>query len=190
MEVIWNAFRDALGLLLYADPPTLRIVGLSLVVSALATLLATLAGVPLGVVLAMHHFPGHRLLTAMVNTGMGLPPVVVGLIVALLLWRSGPFGGLDLMYTPRAMIVAQWMVAIPLAAGLTAAAIGLLDRELLGALRVDGANEVQAGWELIRIARTQVLGAIAAAFGRAISEPRASLMLRAHPLNAPPSPPP
>jgi tungstate transport system permease protein len=184
MDVIWNAVRDALGLLLHADLPTFRIVGLSLVVSGLATVLATLVGVPLGTLLAIHRFPGHRFLTTLVNTGMGLPPVVVGLVVTLLLWRSGPLGWLGLIYTPTAMIVAQWMVAMPLAAGLTAGAIRLLDRELMGALRVDGATEVQVGWELIRIARTQVLIAIAAAFGRAISEVGASLMVGGNILNA------
>lgn len=184
MEVIWNAVRDALGLLLHADLPTFRIVGLSLIVSGLATALATLVGVPLGVLLAMHHFPGHRFLTILVNTGMGLPPVVVGLVVALLLWRSGPLGWLELIYTPKAMIVAQWMVATPLAAGLTAGAIRLVDRELVSALRIDGATEIQVGWELIRIARTQVLIAIAAAFGRAISEVGASLMVGGNILNA------
>jgi tungstate transport system permease protein len=184
MEVIWNAIRDALGLLLHADPTTLRIIGLSLVVSGLATVLATLVGVPLGVLLAVHHFRGHRLLTTLVNTGMGLPPVVVGLVIALLLWRSGPLGWLGLIYTPMAMIAAQWMVAMPLAAGLTAGAIRLLDQELVSALRVDGAGEVQVGWELIRIARTQVLIAIAAAFGRAISEVGASLMVGGNILNA------
>jgi tungstate transport system permease protein len=184
MEVIWNAVRDALGLLLQADPATLRIIGLSLVVSGLATVLATLVGVPLGTLLAVHRFRGHRFLTTLVNTGMGLPPVVVGLVVALLLWRSGPLGWLGLIYTPMAMIVAQWMVAMPLAAGLTAGAIRLLDREFVSALRVDGATEVQVGWELIRIARTQVLIAIAAAFGRALSEVGASLMVGGNILNA------
>lgn len=184
MEVIWNAVRDALGLLLCVDPLTFRIVGLSLIVSGLATVLATLVGVPLGTLLALRRFPGHRFLTTVVNTGMGLPPVVVGLVVALLLWRSGPFGWLGLIYTPIAMIVAQWIVAMPLAAGLTAGAIRLLDRELVSALRVDGATEVQVGWELIQIARTQVLIAIAAAFGRAISEVGASLMVGGNILNA------
>jgi tungstate transport system permease protein len=184
LEVIWDAFRDALGLLLRADLPTLRIVGLSLAVSGLATALATLVGVPLGAVLAIHRFPGHRFLTTLVNTGMGLPPVVVGLVVALLLWRSGPLGWLGILYTPTAMIVAQWIVAMPLAAGLTAGAIRLLDQELLGALRVDGATELQVGWELIQIARTQVLIAVAAAFGRAIAEVGASLMVGGNILNA------
>jgi ABC-type tungstate transport system substrate-binding protein len=132
----------------------------------------------------MYRFPGQRLLTMLINTGMGLPPVVVGLGVALLLWRSGPLGRLGILYTPAAMIIAQWIVAMPLAAGLTAAGIRLLDRELLGALRVDGATELQVGWEVLRVARTQVLVAIAAAFGRAIAEVGASLMVGGNILNA------
>jgi tungstate transport system permease protein len=114
---------------------------------------------------------------------MGLPPVVVGLGVSILLWRSGPLGDLALLYTPAAMILAQCIVATPLAIGLTASALGLLDRELVGSLRVDGAREWRVGWELLRAARPQVLVAIAAAFGRAISEVGASLMVGGNILN-------
>lgn len=184
MEVIWSALRDALGLLLSGDPATYRVVGLSLAVSGLATALAAAVGVPLGALLAVYRFPGHALVTSLVNTGMGLPPVVVGLALAMLLWRSGPLGWLGIIYTPAAMVAAQWIVAMPLAAGLTAGALRLLDRELLGALRVDGASEARVGWELVRMARTQVLVAVAAAFGRAISEVGASLMVGGNILNA------
>ena len=95
----------------------------------------------------------------------------------MMLWRSGPLGGLALLYTPTAMVIAQCIVATPLATGLTASALGLLDHDLLGALRVDGATEWRVGRELVRAARPQVLVAVAAAFGRAISEVGASLMV-------------
>jgi tungstate transport system permease protein len=177
MTLVWQGLLDALGLLAARDPGTLRVAGLSLAVSGLATLLAALVGVPLGAALALRRLPGGRLLAGLVNTGMGLPPVVVGLGVSILLWRSGPFGPLALLYTPAAMVAAQFIVAMPLAAGLTRSALGLVDADLVGALRADGAGEWRVAWELLRAARAQVVVAVAAAFGRAISEVGASLMV-------------
>lgn len=184
MELIWEGFAGAVGLLVHLDPATMRIAGLSLLVSGLATLLAALVGVPLGVLLALRRFRGHALATVLVNTGMGLPPVVVGLGVSLMLWRSGPFGSLALIYTPAAMVLAQFIVAAPLAAGLTRSAVGLLNLELVEALRADGAGEWRVGWETVCAARPGVLVAVAAAFGRAISEVGASLMVGGNILNS------
>jgi tungstate transport system permease protein len=183
VDLVWEGFVAALRLLAQGDRQTYQVAARSLLVSGLATALAALIGIPLGALLALGTLPGRRLIAALVNTGMGLPPVVVGLGVSILLWRSGPLGGLALLYTPAAMILAQCIVATPLAAGLTAAALTLLDRDLLGALRADGAREWRVGWELVRAARPQVLVAIAAAFGRAISEVGASLMVGGNILN-------
>lgn len=183
MELIWQGLLDALRLLATGDPQTYQIAARSLLVSGVATALAALIGIPLGALLALGTMPGKRPIAALVNTGMGLPPVVVGLGVSILLWRSGPLGGLALLYTPAAMVLAQCIVAAPLAAGLTAAALGLLDPELVGALRADGAREWRVGWELVRAARPQVFVAVAAAFGRAISEVGASLMVGGNILN-------
>lgn len=183
MDLIWQGFLDALRLLVGRDPATMQIAALSLAISGTATLLAAIVGVPLGTTLALRRFPGQRLITGLVNTGMGLPPVVVGLTVSIMLWRSGPLGGLALLYTPAAMVAAQFIVAMPLAAGLTRAALGALDGDLLGALRADGAAEWRVGWEVVRAARVQVLVAVAAAFGRAISEVGASLMVGGNILN-------
>ena len=177
MDLIWQGFVDAIALLLRADAVTLAIAGRSLVISGLATALAALVGIPLGALLAVRRFPGHRLLLSLVNTGMSLPPVLVGLGLSLLLWRSGPFGPLALLYTPAAMVLAQCIVATPIAAGLTRAALVPLHGELTGSLRVDGASEGRVGWELLLAAWPQVLVALAAAFGRAISEVGASLMV-------------
>lgn len=177
MELIWEGFAGALRLLLTGDAGTLRILALSLGVSGLATALAAVAGVPLGAALALRRFPGRSLAVSVVNTGMGLPPVVVGLGVSILLWRSGPLGPLALLYTPAAMVLAQLIVAAPIAAGLTRSALGLLDPDIIEALRVDGAEGPRVGWEAVRAARPQVLVALAAAFGRAISEVGASLMV-------------
>lgn len=177
MRLFLDAFSEAIALLFVGDPETLRIASLSLLVSGAATLVAALVGVPLGVWLALHRGRSQRVLVMLINTGMGLPPVVVGLVVAMLLWRSGPFGMFGLIYTPVAMIIAQWIVATPIAAGLTCAALLLLDSELSEALRLDGAGEWRVRYELVRIAYAPVCVAITAAFGRAISEVGASLMV-------------
>ncbi len=183
MDLIWQGMVDAFGLLAQGDPATLRVAGLSLAVSGLATALAAFVGVPLGALLALRRFHGRRLLVNLVHTGMGLPPVVVGLGVALMLWRSGPLGKLGLLYTPAAMVVAQFVVAAPLAAGLTAAAVGLVDPDLVAAFRVDGASEGRVLWEILGAVRPQVRVAVAAAFGRALSEVGASLMVGGNILN-------
>jgi tungstate transport system permease protein len=167
----------AIRLILHGDPQFREIVWRTLVVSGWATLLAVLAGVPLGVALAIGRFPGRGALSVVVNTGVGLPPVLVGLVVTILLWRSGPFGFLGLLYTPSAMVLAQWIVACPLAAGVTRTAIELLEPELVDALRVLGAGPLRTSWELVRAALPQVRYAAAAASGRAISQVGASLMV-------------
>jgi tungstate transport system permease protein len=177
VELVWEALLAALGLIVRVDPELLRIGGLSLVVSGCATALAALLGVPFGLALHLARLPGRQAIALAVNVGMGLPPVVVGLVVTLLLWRTGPMGSLQLLYTPAAMVLAQLIVALPLVAGFTRAAAGLLDSELAPALRIDGAGERRVGLELARAAWPQVLVAVAAGFGRAISEVGASLMV-------------
>lgn len=177
MDLIWEALRDAGGLIARADAELLRIALLSLAVSASATAVAALLGIPLGVALHIGNFRGRATASVAVNAGMGLPPVVVGLVVMLLLWRTGPLGALRLLYTPSAMVVAQVVVALPLVAGITRAAISLLDADLPLAMRADGASETRIGLELAVAALPQVLVAAAAGFGRAISEVGASLMV-------------
>ena len=177
MDLIVGAFADALSLILHADAALVRISALSLAVSGSATALATLLGVPLGVALHLRRVPGSPWITLIVRTGMGLPPVVVGLVVFLLLARAGPLGSFRLLYTPSAMALAQCIVALPLIAGFTASALDLLEAEIALAMRVDGADEFRVAWELFRAARTQVVLAIAAGFGRAIAEVGASLMV-------------
>jgi tungstate transport system permease protein len=177
VDLIWDAVAQAARLVLSGDPELRRITWLSLVVSGTATLLAALIGIPLGAALHLGRLPGRGLATALVNTGMGLPPVVVGLLITILLWRSGPLGPLGLLFTPPAMVLAQFIVALPIVAGLTHAALGLLDPEVTAALRADGATEPRVAWELARAARAQVVVAVAAGFGRAIAEVGASLMV-------------
>jgi tungstate transport system permease protein len=177
MDLLREAIVEAGRLVLSLDPELRQIAALSLAVSGSATLLAALIGIPLGTALYLGRFPARGLATALVNTGMGLPPVVVGLLITILLWRSGPFGGLRLLYSPPAMVLAQFCVAAPIVAGLTRSALGLLDPEIRAALRTDGASERRVAYELARAARGQVLVAVAAGFGRAIAEVGASLMV-------------
>jgi len=177
MDLLWEALRDAVGLIGRADPELLRIAGLSLGVSAVATGLAGLIGIPLGIALHLGRFVGRAPATLLVNAGMGMPPVLVGLLLTLVLWRTGPLGSLGLLYTPAAMVTAQVVVALPLIAGFTHAAISLLEPDLAPAMRADGASETRMGFELARAAQPQVLVAVAAGFGRAISEVGASLMV-------------
>jgi tungstate transport system permease protein len=168
---------DAVSLIAHADAELVRIAGLSLIVSGTATGVAAVIGIPLGIALQIGRLPGRSAAGVVVNAGMALPPVVVGLLVTLLLWRTGPLGSLRLLFTPPAMVVAQTIVAIPLIAGFTRAAISLLEPDLVLAMRADGAGETRIGLELALATRAQVLVAVAAGFGRAISEVGASLMV-------------
>ncbi|MGI9147256.1 MAG: ABC transporter permease [Chloroflexota bacterium] len=178
MELLWNGLVAALDLIRRADPELRSIAALSVAVSGTATVLASLLGVPLGVLLHLKsRVLGWRALGLLVNTGMSLPPVLVGLVVTLLLWRTGPFGALQLLYTPSAMVLAQLVVALPLVAGFSGAALSLLDADLALAMRADGASDSRVGFELVRAAGASVLLAVAAGFGRAISEVGASLMV-------------
>jgi tungstate transport system permease protein len=177
VDLLVEAVRDAVQLIVQRDPELVGIAGLSLAVSGLAAALAGLLGVPLGATLHLARWRGRRAVVVAVNTGMGLPPVVVGLLVTILLWRTGPFGSLRLLYTPVAMVVAQLIVALPIVAGFTNAALGLQDPDLTSAMRADGAVEGRVAYELIRATSGPVLVAVAAGFGRAIAEVGASLMV-------------
>jgi tungstate transport system permease protein len=150
--------------------PLYEVLARSAFVSVSATLVASLIGIPLGTLLAMAHVPGRNLLTAVVNTGMAVPTVVVGLAVAMVLWRSGPLGALGLIYTVRGMIIAQVLIATPLITGITMAALQLLPQELPDQLRGLGANRGQVLMRMWIEARLPLLAAAMAGFGHAISE--------------------
>jgi tungstate transport system permease protein len=159
------------------DPDVWPIAWRSLWVAGAAVLLAALAGVPLGAGLALARFRGKGLATALVHTGMGLPPVVVGLAVYLLLSRSGPLASLGWLFTPQAMVLAEAVIALPLVAGLTAAAVAAVPPDLYLQVRALGASRRQARRAVLREARPGVVVAVAAAFGRAVSEVGAALMV-------------
>ncbi len=177
MELLWAGLQRALGLLLRGDPEVLAITALSLQVSGAATLLALAVGVPLGTTLALTRFPGRALLVAAVNTGMGLPPVVVGLGISIVLWRSGPLGALELLYTPTAMVLAQFVIAAPVVIGLTLAAVQQIPPAFRLQMQALGASRTQLLLVLIREARLPMLAAVMAGFGAVISEVGASLMV-------------
>ncbi len=159
------------------DPELWPIIGLSLRVSGTALLISSLAGIPLGAWLGLAQFRGKRLAAALVHTGMALPPVVVGLVIYLLLSRSGPLADLGWLFTPQAMILAQTVLALPWVVGITVAAVAAVPAELLLQVRSLGASRWQARWTLLREARQGVLLAVAAAFGRSISEVGAVMMV-------------
>jgi tungstate transport system permease protein len=150
--------------------PLHEVLARSALVSLSATLVACLVGIPLGTALALARVPGRRLLSAVVNTGMAVPTVVVGLAVAMLLWRSGPLGDLDLVYTVRGMVIAQVLIATPLVTGITMAAVGALPAELPDQLRTLGASRTQLVLRLWVEARLPLLAAAMAGFGHAVSE--------------------
>ncbi len=177
MDLIWDGIREAFDILRTGDFDLWEITVRSLLVSGSATAVSLLIGVSVGALLAFNEFPGRNLAFALVNTGMGLPPVVVGLLVALLLWRSGPLGQLNLIYTPAAMVVAQTVIAAPIVTGFSAAALRSLNPKLRAQIYALGASRLQMLWLVLREARLPLLAAVMAGFGAAISEIGASLMV-------------
>ena len=175
MGELADGFREAFRLIATGDADLRAIALRTVVVSGTATLLAMLVGVPLGYALASGRFAGRTPLLAVVNTGMGMPPVVVGLVVWLMLVRSGPFGDLELIYTKRAMIIAQFIIATPLVIGFTVAAVQALPTELPELLSVLGAGRLRSLWLLAREAQLGLLAAVMAGFGAVVSEVGASM---------------
>ncbi len=148
---------------------------LAVCLSALAVAVAI--GVPAGIWLGGRSFPGRGAAVALVNSGMGAPPVVVGLLVALLLWRSGPLGAAGLMYTPTAMVLAQILIALPLVVGITLAAVAALDRDWPLQVRTLGVPRPHQLWLLLVEIRLGLLAAVIAALGGILSEVGAVLMV-------------
>ena len=177
MEIFLTGLSRASGLLFSFDRELYSIVFLSLKVSGLAVVLAGLAGVPLGALCALRRFPGRGLLVTVLNTLMGLPPVVAGLVVYMLLSRSGPLGFLELLYTPGAMVIAQTAIAAPIVAALTWSAVASVDPRARETAITLGASPRAAEWRVVLEARLGVLSAVIAGFGRAMAEVGAVLMV-------------
>jgi tungstate transport system permease protein len=177
MGLITEGILEAARLLLAGDPEVWRITLLSLQISGAATLLSLVVGIPAGTALALTRFPGRGLVVSLVNTGMGLPPVVVGLFVTILLWRNGLLGALELLYTPTAMVLAQLVIAAPIVTGLTLAAVQQIPERFRLQILALGASRLQMTWVLVKEARLPMLAAMMAGFGGVISEVGASMMV-------------
>ncbi len=177
MELIYEGIKKAVYLLVTLDAEVVKITLLSLQVSGSATLLSLLIGVSIGTAIALSQFPGKRFVVSLINTGMGLPPVVVGLFVTIFLWRRGPFGFLGILYTPAAMVLAQAVIATPIVMGITVAAIQHLPQRLRLQILALGATRFQMVWILLKEAKLPLLAGVMAGFGGVISEVGASLMV-------------
>ena len=177
MNDLVRGLTQAIRLILLADPALMEIIFLSLRVTGFALVISTLVGVPMGAALGLTRVRARRLIMALLYTGMGLPPVVVGLFVYLMLSRSGPFGQLSWLFTPSAMVVAQVIIAFPLVSGLTMTAVQAVDPALRLQVRSLGATRLQEVWAVLREARIGVVAAIVAAFGGIISEVGAVMLV-------------
>src|SRR5215471_7291580 len=177
MDLVASGIRQAIALIVGADREIWEILWLSLQVSGSATLIALGLGIPAGAGLALARFPGRGLVVSAVNTGMGLPPVVVGLFVTMLLWRSGPLGGMEILYTPVAIVIAQAVLASPIVTGITLAAVQNVPDGFRLQLYGLGASRSQMVWMVLREARVPMLAAVMAGFGGVISEIGASMMV-------------
>ena len=177
MDLVWDGLREAVRLLARNDGDVYEIAWRSIYVSGTATLISLALGVGIGAVLAFRQFRGRLIIMALVNTGMGLPPVVIGLVIAILLWRSGPLGQLNWIYTTKAMIAAQVVIATPVITGFTAASLSSLHPRLRLQVYALGASRLQMLWLLLQEVRLPLLAALMAGFGAAISEVGASVMV-------------
>jgi len=177
MDLIGNGIVEAFDILLTGEHDVWEITLRTLLISGTATAISLFIGIGAGAFLAFRRFPGRNATVAVANTGMGLPPVVVGLLVAILFWRSGPLGQLHWIYTPAAMVVAQVIIAAPLVTAFSAAALSALPPRLRPQLYALGASR----WQMLRLvlveARLPLLAALMAGFGAAISEVGASIMV-------------
>jgi tungstate transport system permease protein len=177
MEDILQGIQQAIGLIFALDPVLYEIIWFSLYVSGVALVFSTLIGIPLGAFLGLKRFKGRRLITALLYTGMGFPPVVVGLFVYLMLSRSGPAGSLGWLFTPNAIILAQVIISFPLVAGFTMAAVMGVDPNLRRQLMALGATDWQATVATLAEARVGVVVSIIAGFGAVISEVGAVILV-------------
>jgi tungstate transport system permease protein len=177
VDLIWDGIREAFRIMGSGDYSVWEIALRSVLVSGTATTIALLFGITVGAAVAFNEFPGRNLAFSLLNTGMGLPPVVVGLVVAIMLWRSGPLGDLGLIYTPAAMVIAQLVIAAPIVTGFTAAALRNLHPRLRSQLYGLGASRLQMLWLVLWEAKLPLLAAVMAGFGGAISEVGASQMV-------------
>jgi tungstate transport system permease protein len=177
MELLLEGLKKAIEMILSGDPEIFEITLLTLRVSITAVLISTLIGLPAGMLLGLSRFPGRRLLLALINIGMGLPPVVAGLWITLFLWRSGPLGDFAWLYTPTAIILAQILVSLPIVTALTSTAFQQINPKMILQVKALGATRLQLYWILMKEVKLAILAAIIAGFGRVIAEVGAAMMV-------------
>jgi len=177
VDLILEGIFKAFYLLFTLDSEVMGVTLLSLQISGTATLISLLVGISVGTTVALAEFPGRKFVVSLINTGMGLPPVVVGLFVTIFLWRNGPLGFLGILYTPAAMILAQAVIATPIVMGITLAAIQALPKNLRLQILALGATRLQMVWILVKEAKLPLLAGVMAGFGGVISEVGASIMV-------------
>lgn len=177
MDLLIEGFKKAIEMLLSGNPEIFEITWLTLRVSMTSILISTFIGIPLGILIGLTSFRGRRLLLVLINIGMGLPPVVAGLWITMLLWRSGPLGSFSLLYSPIAIVMAQVLVSLPIIIGLTSSAFQQIDEKMLMQLKSLGATKLQTISLLIKETRIAILAAVMAGFGRVIAEVGAAMMV-------------
>ncbi|MCL5073456.1 MAG: ABC transporter permease [Actinobacteria bacterium] len=177
MELIWQGIKSAFILIFSGNKEILEIILLTLKVSGSAVIISMILGIPIGLLIGLNNFKSKKFVITIINTGMGLPPVAAGLFVSLMLWRNGPLGIMGIMYTPTAMIIAQVLIASPIIAGITLAAVQQVNPKLKLQAQSLGANRVQILWILLKEAKLPALAAIMAGFGGVISEVGAVMMV-------------
>ncbi|MFC1864940.1 ABC transporter permease [Chloroflexota bacterium] len=177
MTEIWHGLTKAIELIISLDPEVMEIAGRSLRISVTSTLLASLICLPLGSLIHFQNFPGKRFLISLIQTFYSIPTVVIGLFVLVFLSRAGPLGGLGLLFTPTAIIIAQMILITPILLGLTISALNGVDKAILDTARSLGASGFQTAFLVLREARFAVMAAVIMGFGRAISEIGISLMV-------------
>lgn len=177
MGEIFEGLKEAVLLIVTLDPEIINIISVSMRVTGTALLISVLIGLPLGTLLGLTRFPGKRFVTALLYTGMGFPPVVIGLFVFIFLSASGPFGSLGWLFTPNAIIIAQAIISFPLVAGFVMTAVMGIDKNVLRQVESLGATRAQTIWTTIKEARLGTLVAIIAGFGSIISEVGAVMLV-------------
>ena len=177
MDLLLEGLIRAFKMIASGDPEIYEITWRTLRVSLTAVLISTVVGIPLGIFLGLKNFPGRKILLVIINILMGLPPVVAGLWITILLWRSGPLGHLTLLFTPTAIVMAQVLVSLPIIIGLTSSAFQQIDEKMLLQIKSLGATKLQALLILLNETRVSILAAIIAGFGRVIAEVGAAMMV-------------
>jgi tungstate transport system permease protein len=177
LEEIWNGIVKAFQLVFTFDPEVMSIAGLSMRIAITSVVIASIICIPLGSLIHFNNFRGKRILISIIQTFYSVPTVTVGLFVFILFSRSGPLGGLDLMFTPTIMIIGQIILVFPILLGLTVSSLSGVDRTIVDTARSMGASTWQTMLLILREARFAVMAAIILAFGRAISEVGLALMV-------------